>query len=131
MIHSVAGLISHDASLDGAAEEVEVADDIDNFVSYGFVIKVIFVFAHRAVFTNDEDIVRCEVLAESLGLECLSFFFEYECSSGCDFVDVFAVGVAEGVNLVTEDGVIGVVEIVDDLHAWIFRGEGSDHGVAF
>ena len=75
VVEGVAGLVGDDAAADGTSDKIQVADEVQYFVSGALVDEAEVVF-DRAVGADNEEFLGGEVLAQTAGAKLAGFVFE-------------------------------------------------------
>ena len=128
VVEGVAALVGDELALYGAAQEIEVADEIEDFVADAFVGEAVG-GADGAGGIEDEDIAGLEMGAQAAGLEHFGFGPGDEGACGCDFAGEVAVQLI-GVELLFDGAGVAVVKVVEDLEFIGGGGSGDEGGAA-
>ena len=112
------------------AEEVEVADGIQQFVAHEFVVKAQALFVQNAVVIHDDGVIQSAAEGQAVALQVFNVAQKAESAGAADFADVAAAGEVEAglVVAVAEDG---VVEVDGEIEAAAGKGRESRPFVAF
>ena len=113
VVEGVPGLAGDDFALEGAAEKVEIADEVEDFVADALVGEA-EVGADGAAGVEDEDIAGLEVRAQAAGAEHVGFLPGDKRARGSDGGGELVVhGVGE--ELLADGRRAAVIKVVDDL----------------